>query len=319
MTFVHDDAAFSVLLLQVSEATRVAPAMVEKDYWITHALWSLHETGLDIWFKGGTSLSKGFGIIERFSEDLDLMVERGRVAWLPEVGNWSSLNKGPVAQRQAFYRALSEALIIPAVPVECDATREDKYGRGADYIGHYPGAFVADLPAVMSSSVRFEVGRARVVPFVERPISSFVHEHLARAGMLNDFTDNRSQAVRCVHPIVTLLEKIDALSRRYGREHFEADGFVRHYEDAARIVLMLDRLPRPSVAVQDLIAEMVSQKDIVTFPSASDPSLSLVDPAKRELVQRAFTRIAPMFWGPRVSLEEACRILRDWIARLPAA
>ncbi|MFM7290846.1 MAG: nucleotidyl transferase AbiEii/AbiGii toxin family protein [Planctomycetia bacterium] len=48
--------------------------------WITHALWAVHETGLDLWLKGGTSLSKGFGIIERFSEDLDLMVERGSVA-----------------------------------------------------------------------------------------------------------------------------------------------------------------------------------------------------------------------------------------------
>lgn len=319
MNFVHDDTAFSVLLLQVSEATRVAPAMVEKDDWTTHALWSLHETDLDIWFKGGTSLSKGFGIIERFSEDLDLMIERGREAWLPEVGNWNSLHRSPVAQRQAFYRELSGALIIPGMPVVCDVTREDRYARGADYIGRYPGAFVADLPSVMSSSVRFEVGRARVVPFVERPISSFVHEHLARVGMLGDFIDNRPLAVRCVHPIVTLLEKLEALSRRYGREQFEPDGFVRHYEDAARIVLALDRLPSSSVAIRDLMAEMVSQKDITTPPNASDPSLLLDHPAKRELVQRAYTRIAPMFWGPRISLDAACGILRDWISEVASA
>ena len=40
-------------------------------------MWALHQTGLALWFKGGTSLSKGFGIIERFSEDLDLMVQHG--------------------------------------------------------------------------------------------------------------------------------------------------------------------------------------------------------------------------------------------------
>ena len=168
MSFVHELPDFPALLTAVERETGVEAALVEKDYWITHALWGLHETGLDLWFKGGTSLSKGFGIIERFSEDLDLMVERGRVEGLPEVGNWTSMNKGAVAQRRAFYRALAQALLIPCVPVERDVTREDKYGRGADYLGRYPGVFVANLPGAMSPSVRLEIGRARVVPFVEQ-------------------------------------------------------------------------------------------------------------------------------------------------------
>jgi hypothetical protein len=317
MSFVHDDPAFASLLTQVADATRVAPALVEKDYWITHALWALHETGLDLWFKGGTSLSKGFGIIERFSEDLDLMVERGRVDGLPEVGNWTSLNKGPVAQRQAFYRALPEAFVIPAVPVERDATREDKYGRGADYLGRYPGVFVAKLPGAVSPSVRFEVGRARVVPFVERPISSFVHDHLVQRGLLGDFTDNRPRAVRCVHPLITLLEKLDALSRRYGRETIEADTFVRHYEDAARIVRALDRLPPSEIPARTLADDMLSQKDVAALPNAEDPSLVLDDPAKRAAVEQAFARISPMFWGPRIPLDEACQVLRRWVTALP--
>jgi hypothetical protein len=317
MSFVHDDPAFASLLTQVADATKVAPALVEKDYWITHALWALHETGLDLWFKGGTSLSKGFGIIERFSEDLDLMVERGRVDGLPEVGNWTSLNKGPVAQRQAFYRALPEAFVIPAVPVERDATREDKYGRGADYLGRYRGVFVANLPGAVSPSVRFEVGRARVVPFVARPISSFVHDHLVQLGLLGDFTDNRPRAVRCVHPLVTLLEKLDALSRRYSRETIEADTFVRHYEDAARIVRALDRLPPSEIPARTLADDMLSQKDVAALPNAEDPSLVLDDPAKRAAVEQAFARISPMFWGPRIPLDEACQVLRGWVTALP--
>ena len=80
---------------------------------MTHTLWALHETGLDIWFKGGTSLSKGFGLIQRFSEDLDMMILPGAVAGLPEVTNWTSTNKGPVAQRQTFYDALTGALVVP--------------------------------------------------------------------------------------------------------------------------------------------------------------------------------------------------------------
>ncbi|MBT9559477.1 MAG: nucleotidyl transferase AbiEii/AbiGii toxin family protein [Myxococcales bacterium] len=315
MSFVHDDAGFGGLLTQVADETGVAPALVEKDYWITHALWAIHETGLEIWFKGGTSLSKGFGIIERFSEDLDLMVERGSVTSLPHVSSWTSLNKGPVAQRRAFYRALTDALTIPAVPVKRDDSREDKYGRGADYLGRYPGVFVANLPGAMSPSVRLEVGHARVVPFLARPVTSFVHDHLERIGLLGEFTDNRPHAVRCVHPLVTLLEKLDALSRRYGREAIEADSFVRHYEDAARIVRMLERLPSSEIPVRVLADDMVVQKDVAALPNADDPSLTLDDPTKRAAVLQAHARIAPMFWGPRISLDEACRTLRDWVSK----
>ena len=82
MTFVHEDAEFDDLLRIVAGRRGLAIGLVEKDYWVTHALWALHAEGFDVWFKGGTSLSKGFGLIERFSEDLDLKVEPGRVGAL---------------------------------------------------------------------------------------------------------------------------------------------------------------------------------------------------------------------------------------------
>ncbi len=313
MSFVHEDPEFVALLAQVSVETSVAAALVEKDYWITHSLWALHETKLAIWFKGGTSLSKGFGIIERFSEDLDLMVERGGVTTLPEVANWASTNRGPTAQRRAFYEELPAALAIPGVSVELDAQRLGKYARAADYIGRYPGAHVTGLPSAMSPFVRFEVGRARVVPFAVMPLTSFVHDHLARLGMSGHYVDNRPQAVRCVHPIVTLLEKLDALSRRYSREVLEPDAFVRHYEDAARIIQALDRLPPIETSALTLAEDMLAEKSIVALPAADDPSLVLDDPEKRASVERAYAGIAPMYWGPRIPLDEARAIIREWV------
>jgi hypothetical protein len=73
------------------------------------SLWALHETKLAIWFKGGTSLSKGFGIIERFSEDLDLMIERGGVTTLPEVANWARTLRSEPGSRLPFTRRSSMA------------------------------------------------------------------------------------------------------------------------------------------------------------------------------------------------------------------
>lgn len=316
MTFVHDDPEFVALLAQVSAETGIAAALVEKDYWITHSLWALHDAKLAIWFKGGTSLSKGFGIIERFSEDLDLMIERGGVTTLPDVTNWASTNKGPTAQRRAFYEGLPAAFAIPGVSVELDLQRQDKYARAADYIGRYPGAHVTGLPSAMSPFVRFEVGRARVVPFALMPLTSFVHDHLARLGMSDDYVDNQPRAVRCVHPVVTLLEKLDALSRRYNREAIEADGFVRHYEDAARIIGALDRLPSIETTALALAEDMLAEKGIAALPSVDDPSLVLDDLEKRASVERAYTKIAPMFWGPRIPLDDACATIRAWVGAL---
>lgn len=316
MSFVHDDPEFTALLTQVSAETGIAAALVEKDYWITHSLWALHETKLALWFKGGTSLSKGFGIIERFSEDLDLMIERGGVATLPEVTNWASTNRGPTAQRRAFYEGLAVAFAIPGVSIELDAQRQDKYARAADYIGRYPGAPVTGLPSAMSPFVRFEVGRARVVPFARRPLTSFVHDHLARLGMSDDYVDNRPRAVRCVHPVVTLLEKLDALSRRYNREPVEADAFVRHYEDAARIIRAIDGLPPIETTALALAEGMLAEKGIAALPRADDPSLVLDDTGKRASVERAYARIGPMFWGRRIPLDEACVTIRQWVAAL---
>lgn len=315
MSFIHEDPEFPQLLGIVARDAGIAAALVEKDYWVTHCLWALHETGLEIWFKGGTSLSKGFGLIRRFSEDLDLMVQHGTVANLPPVANWTSTNKGPVAARRAFYDALAGEFTIPAVEIEVDNTRHDKHARSIDLIGRYPGVLLDQLAPTMSPFVRFEIGRARVVPFVEKPLTSFVHDALAQREQLEEYIDNRPRAVRCVHPLVTLIEKLDALSRRYGREILEPDGFVRHYEDAAQIIRSLPRTPAIEQSARELAGDMLQEKGIAALPRADEPALLLVDATRRAEVVRAFEQIGPMFWGDRIPLDEACAVIIEWIRR----
>ena len=314
MTFVHQDAEFRQLVQIVSRSTGIAAALIEKDYWVTHTLWAIHQTGLDIWFKGGTSLSKGFGLIQRFSEDLDLMVQHGKFSGLPEVTNWTSVNKGPVAKRRAFYDALAAALVVPDASVEQDATRVDKQARSADYLARYPGALLAELGPALSPFVRLEVGRARVVPHVQKSLTSFVHAHLEKQGMLADYVDNRPMEVRCVHPLVTLFEKLDALARRYNRDDMEPDSFIRHYEDAAQIIREENKLPEMEMAAAALANDMLEQKDIAALPHADEPALSLDNPEKRVAVYNAYAKIAPMYWGPRIPLDEACETIRTWLA-----
>ena len=313
MSFVHEDQDFQQLIGIVARDTGIAAALIEKDYWVTHTLWALHETGLDLWFKGGTSLSKGFGLIQRFSEDLDLMIQLGTASGLPEVTNWTSTNKGPVKKRAEFYDALVGALVVPGVRVERDASRIDKLARGADYVGHYPGALLEQLAPTMSSFVRLEVGRARVLPYVLRRLDSFVHTYLEDHGMLTDYAGNRPVDVRCVHPLVTLFEKLDAMARRYGRDEMEADAFVRHYEDAAQIIRAVDDLPDMGMTPTELAADMLAQRDIAALPTINEPAIHLAEPDKRAQIERAYEKIAPMFWGPRLRLGDCCSVIRGWL------
>lgn len=73
--FLHERRDFGQLIAIVAEQRGIDPTLVEKDYWIMHCLWGLQAQGFRFELKGGTSLSKGFGIIHRFSEDIDIRVE----------------------------------------------------------------------------------------------------------------------------------------------------------------------------------------------------------------------------------------------------
>lgn len=75
---------FEATVDAAADLLNISPAIVEKDYWVSQALRRI-AAGFpeDFVFKGGTSLSKGFKLIERFSEDIDVLVlpgTRGRTA-----------------------------------------------------------------------------------------------------------------------------------------------------------------------------------------------------------------------------------------------
>jgi hypothetical protein len=151
----------------------------------------------------------------------------------------------------------------------------------------------------MSPFVRLEVGRARVVPHVQRSLTSFVHAHLEEQGQLADFVDNRPVGVRCVHPMVTLFEKLEAMARRYDRDDMEPDSFVRHYEDAAQIIRAKDQLQDMGMTAAALAGDMLEQRDIAALPRVDEPALILDNPQKRAAIDNAYAKIAPMYWGAK--------------------
>ncbi len=76
MNLHKDNKIFNELIKASGESAGIPDAYIEKDYWITMSLKFLSESPYreSVVFKGGTSLSKAYRLIDRFSEDIDLAV-----------------------------------------------------------------------------------------------------------------------------------------------------------------------------------------------------------------------------------------------------
>jgi hypothetical protein len=285
--------------------------LVEKDYWVTHTLDNLQRAGFEVHFKGGTSLSKGFDLIQRFSEDLDLKLD---AAFLPDVDDkaWKrSDEKGLTARRRFFDELLRHELSHPLQWSELPSFN-DKHLRNLGIRVDYP-QMAQITNSVMRDYVLLEVGRARVTPYVEQTVSSWVHDELELAG-----EEVQRPVVRCVHPLVTLYEKASALQSRAGRDDVDPARYVRHFEDAVHIIRAWEAGRLPAVAGFDspkaLSAELLRTKDIKPL-DPDHPAFTLSSTERAERQRQALARLGPYYWGARVPLDDAVSEIRAWLGR----
>jgi Nucleotidyl transferase AbiEii toxin, Type IV TA system len=306
--FLHDDPEFEPLIRIVADERHLSEGIIEKDYWVTHSLWALQRRKLGLIFKGGTSLSKAFGLIQRFSEDVDLTIDRGECTDLPALGSLTSKTKGATTKRRAFFEALTATLDIPGSTVVRLVPPDDGRWISVEQQVEYQRRF--DLPAYIRPFVRLEPGVRRwKPPAIERSLTSFLHEHVARIDLMDGYLDNRPIALPCIHPFVTLVDKLDAIGKRYARPDFAPETFVRHYEDAAHVISRLGSLPPLTDPEQ---AEVI--RECAAGPLLpNNPAFVVDDVKRREMLETAHAEIAPMFWGERLSLTECCGAIRTWL------
>lgn len=136
--------------------------------------------------------------------------------------------------KKAFFDRLATAIHVPGASTSLDPNVQDASWRSVGLRVRYDGHYLLELGELFKPFVLLEVGSAPVTPFVACDLTSVVHDELAAQGQAQQFLDNRPRGVRCVHPLVTLLEKLDALHRHVPRATREPTGFVRHFEDAAK-------------------------------------------------------------------------------------
>lgn len=94
---LHDLPDFGDLIVVTARDLTIDPGLVEKDYWIMQALWGLQEFGFHFELKGGTSLSKGYQLIHRFSEDIDILIHPDEAVHLAHVTGAVQFARGPNA------------------------------------------------------------------------------------------------------------------------------------------------------------------------------------------------------------------------------
>jgi len=228
-SFLHERRDFLQLLALVADERGIDPMLVEKDYWIMHCLWGLQNQGFQFELKGGTSLSKGFGIISRFSEDIDLRIE-------PPAGLGVKTGKNHdkpahVASRRTYYDALAARISIPGISeVKRDLSFDDERMRSAGIRLSYRSHVL--LVAGIKDGILLELGFDDTAPNRPRDISSWAWDAAKARGI--EAADNRATGVPCYAPTHTFVEKLQAISTKY-RRFMEGHGFpgnfLRHYYD----------------------------------------------------------------------------------------
>lgn len=193
MARFRDSEEFGPTLDAVAERLDINATAIEKDYWVSDVLRVLvAEFRDDFIFKGGTSLSKGFEIVERFSEDIDVLV-------LPHGRGRGAVDK--------LMKAMGDTAAA-GVGGEVSGVGGAESGRHRSFAVRYPAT--REATELIATSVLLEMGvRGGSHPHEPVVIGSLLGTALEQAGTdLSEYEDLAPFDVLVLHPARTLLEKL---------------------------------------------------------------------------------------------------------------
>lgn len=304
--FLHEHPKFKDLIETISFEQDIPLAVVEKDYWVMHALWGLSKNGFTYYFKGGTSLSKGFDIIKRFSEDIDLQIDPPEHLKVYAGKNHDKSKHRE--SRQTFFEWVVGNISIPGLRVGSHKATEKKIRNYAIEL-HYDSLFPRE--EIIKRHVLLEVGFARVTPFESKDISSWCYDRATQSGL--DIEDNRATAVPLYMPEYTLIEKLDAINGKYQGEKPPAD-WVRHYYD----VFMLLQLPRVTdfIGTEPYVEYLVKRFGGEANRLTDLPAFKLEDAERVSALAKAHETEIGLYFEPQPSFDEIVEFFRNKIPLL---
>ncbi len=202
MRLHEDETLFRQAVTATAAQLNIPEIFIEKDYWVTYALHLIfhNSIGKETVFKGGTALSKCFGLIDRFSEDIDLVVKHHR----DETDN----------QLKRKIKKVGQA-IVPMMPeVEIEGLTR-KMGMNRKTAHSYPRIFRGSFGQVRNVIVVEATWFGYYEPFIAQPLSSCIYDMMIeqeQQKMAAEFGLLPFQ-VNVLQPVRTFCEKIMSLIR----------------------------------------------------------------------------------------------------------
>jgi hypothetical protein len=297
--YAADLPDFTDLIRATASALGIPAPIIEKDYYLSRALFFLSRDHAGRFLlKGGTSLTKGWDLLDRFSEDLDLLliVEfEGR-----------QISKGERERRlKAMCATISGAPGFSAVqdrfPVETGVHRTAEF--------NYPGS-VEDL-AGLSKAIRLEMGtRGGANPSARRTVLSMVAKHAASHSFSHLAEDLRAFEVEMLDVKRTFVEKLFTIYSAY--EQDRAANKTRHYYDLSRLCGLPEIREFAGTDEYRELFKSVREYSQENFPDARtpeedsfshSPALS-PDPKGLATIKRNYEREKHLFFAQPPTMDE---------------
>jgi len=239
-----------------AQQMNIPPEFVEKDYWVTYALFTIftNEIGKDTVFKGGTALSKCYNMIERFSEDIDLVVLR---------------REGETdGKLKAKLKAISTvvAAVLPEIPFEgithkMGMNRKTAHTYNKEFKGNY--GQVRDVIILESTWLGY------YEPYSNKSIISFVGQMMLNNKQADIAKENRLFPfdLPVLEPIRTICEKIMSLVRfSYGENPIDdLKKKIRHTYDLHQLLKQAEFLKFLQSEAFDEMLLKVANDDVASF------------------------------------------------------
>lgn len=313
-----------------SARTGISGVIVEKDFWVCWLLGRIFATsrlGAECVFKGGTSLSKVFHAINRFSEDIDLGLTPASLGW-----DEADLDEAPSAsQRQKRARQLQsdcadavKARFLPELETSATACLGPCPGNGhwmrfeIDAASQSPVILFA-YPSAMATGtyiaplVKVEFGSLTD----QRPIGTYSIAPFVSELAPDAFDDFRSDVV-ALEIERTFWEKATILHAEYHRPALQPmrDRYARHYADFAALWKHSGR--RSAASRLDLLERVRIHKSRffasswARYETAVPGTLRLVPPdARLAELRRDYAAMGPMFMAAPPHFEDLLAVLRE--------
>lgn len=239
----------------------IADIYVEKDYWVTYALHIVFNDsiGKDTVFKGGTALSKCFGVIKRFSEDVDLVMIRHE-------SDGSSAMERKVKKPSKVLDAY-----IPEMPVK---GLTHKMGMLRKTVHQYKKQLKGDFGQVRDVIVLEASYLGRYEPFYTTTINSYIGDMMLEVGQEALAIENGTLPfqVQVMHEHRTVCEKIMSLVRfSYGNNPTQQlKDKIRHTYDIHQLLTIESVNAFFKSSAFDQMLKNVAEDDRLSFKTDND-------------------------------------------------